>query len=124
MDLGAVHDGWELIDLGDGLYNVRNTGRGNYMEWYDQYSNWSTYNSSSAATDGQFQLSFCKVDGSVTPDPEPEAPIADGDQVVIYAPAYNKALSSEYTGFYNRGTDVTEEEDGILPVIRKKTYGR
>ena len=120
MDLGAVHDGWELIDLGDGLYNVRNTGRGNYMEWYDQYSNWSTYNSSSAATDGQFQLSFCKVDGSVTPDPEPEAPIADGDQVVIYAPAYNKALSSEYTGFYNRGTDVTEEEDGILSGYTEK----
>src|SRR5699024_4279009 len=32
-------------------------------------------------------------------EPTTEAPIADGDQVVIYAPTYNKALSSEKTGF-------------------------
>ena len=114
MDLGAVHDDWELVDLGDGLYNLKNAGRGNYMEWYAQYSNWSTYNSSSAATDGQFQISFYVVpEGSDTPD-EPEAPIADGDQVVIYAPAYNKALSSEKTGFYNVGTDITVGEDGTV----------
>ena len=47
-------------------------------------------------------------------EPQPEAPIADGDQVVIYAPAYNKALSGEYSGFYNRGTDVTVGTDGTL----------
>src|SRR5699024_7200952 len=58
MDLGAVNDDWKIIDLGNGLYNIQNTVRGNYMEWYVQYSNWSTYNSSSAATDDQFQLSF------------------------------------------------------------------
>ena len=120
MDLGAVNDDWELIDLGDGLYNVKNTGRGNYMEWYAQYSNWSTYNSGSAATDGQFRLSFYKVDGSVAPDPEPTVPIVDGDQVVIYAPAYMKALSAEYTGFYNKGTDVTEAEDGTLSGYTEK----
>lgn len=38
----------------------------------------------------------------------------DGDRVVIYAPAYNKALSAEYNGFYNKGTDVTVESDGAL----------
>lgn len=116
MDLGAVNAAWELIDLGDGLYNIKNAGRGNYMEWYAQYNNWSTYNSSSAATDNQFQLSFYKVDGDVPePDPsEPEAPIADGDTVVIYNPAYNKALSAEYTGFYNNGTAVSIGGDGTL----------
>ena len=45
---------------------------------------------------------------------ETAAPIADGDQVVIYAPAYNKALSSNYTGFYNNGTDITVEGDGSV----------
>ena len=30
-----------------------------------------------------------------------------GDKVVIYCPAYNKALSSTKTGFYNVGVDVT-----------------
>lgn len=116
MDLGAVNADWELIDLGNGLYNIKNAVRGNYMEWYAQYNNWSTYNSSNAATDDQFQLSFYKVDSDVPgPDPsEPEAPIADGDKVVIYNPAYNKALSAEYTGFYNKGTAVSIGGDGTL----------
>ena len=116
MDLGAVNAAWELIDLGNGLYNIKNAVRGNYMEWYAQYNNWSTYNSSDAATDNQFQLSFYKVDSDVPePDPsEPEAPIADGDKVVIYNPAYNKALSAEYTGFYNKGTAVSIGGDGTL----------
>lgn len=39
----------------------------------------------------------------------------DGDQVVIYAPAYNKALSAYYGGsYYNQGTDVTVNSDGTL----------
>ncbi len=37
--------------------------------------------------------------------------IADGDKVVIVNPANLKALSSEYTGFYNKGTDVTITDD-------------
>ena len=78
MDLGAVHDDWEVIDLEDGTYNIKNTGRGNYMEWYAQFSNWSTYNKGSFATDGQFKLKFYKVEGS-EPAPEPEIPLADGD---------------------------------------------
>ncbi len=115
MDLGAAYDDWEVISLGDGLYNVKNTVRGNYMEWYAQYSNWSTYNASNAATDDQFQLSFYLVEEDPTPTPDPEAPIADGDQVVIYAPAYNKALSANYGGsYYNQGTDVTVGTDGSL----------
>ena len=113
MDLGAVHDDWEVINLEDGTYNIKNTGRGNYMEWYAQFSNWSTYNKGSFATDGQFKLKFYKVEGS-EPAPEPEIPLADGDQVVIYAPEYNKALSSEKTGFYNVGTDITVGSDGAV----------
>ena len=110
MDLGAVHDDWKLIDLGDGLYNVKNTSRGNYMEWYAQYSNWSTYNSNSAATDGQFQLSFYKVTGE-TPDPEPsEAPFKANDTIVIYAPSNNMALSATVKNdYYPIGVKVAVE---------------
>ena len=32
--------------------------------------------------------------------------LSDGDTVVIFNPANGKALSSEYSGFYNKGTDV------------------
>ena len=46
-------------------------------------------------------------------DGTPAGPIADGDQVVIYNPAYNKALSADYSGFYNKGTDISVA-DGIV----------
>ena len=113
MDLGAVNDDWKLIDLGNGLYNIQNTVRGNYMEWYAQYSNWSTYNSSSAATDDQFQLSFYKVTGE-TPEPEPEAPIESGDTVVIYAPSNHMALSATVkNSYYPIGVEVAVEGDTL-----------
>ncbi|MDR3998925.1 MAG: CehA/McbA family metallohydrolase [Evtepia sp.] len=114
MDLGAVNDDWKLIDLGNGLYNIKNTVRGNYMEWYTQYSNWSTYNSSSAATDDQFQLSFYKVTGE-TPDPEPsEAPFEANDTIVIYAPSNNMALSATVKNdYYPIGVEVAVEGDTL-----------
>ena len=114
MDLGAAHDDWKLIDLGNGLYNIKNTVRGNYMEWYTQYSNWSTYNSSSAATDDQFQLSFYKVTGE-TPDPEPsEAPFEANDTIVIYAPSNNMALSATVKNdYYPIGVEVAVEGDTL-----------
>ena len=43
-------------------------------------------------------------------EPTTEAPIADGDQVVIYNPAYKKALSSAraaHADYYNKGVDIT-----------------
>lgn len=46
--------------------------------------------------------------------------IGDGDQVVIYAPAYMKALSAEYSGFYNKGTDVEKSADGVLSGYTQK----
>lgn len=61
MNLGTVNDKWELTDLGNGLYNVRNTGRDKYLEWYDYYSNWSTYSPSDPASDDQFQIAFAVV---------------------------------------------------------------
>ncbi|MBO5049595.1 MAG: hypothetical protein J6C41_04120, partial [Oscillospiraceae bacterium] len=82
MNLGAENDKWELIALGGTLFNVKNTGRGNIMEWFASKDNWSSYNSSSAATDDQFQLSFYVIDQGIlgesgntdTPD-EPENPV-------------------------------------------------
>ena len=113
MGLGVEDDDWKLIDLGNGLYNIQNTVRGNYMEWYAQYSNWSTYNSSSAATDDQFQLSFYKVTGE-TPEPEPEAPIESGDTVVIYAPSNHMALSATVkNSYYPIGVEVAVEGDTL-----------
>ena len=43
----------------------------------------------------------------------PAGPIYHGEKVVIYNPAYGKALSGTYNGFYNNGTDVSVA-DGIV----------
>ena len=115
MPLGEKNDKWILEDAGDGAYYVQNTVRDAYIEWYASNNNWSAYYNIADGSEGMFALKFYKVtDAPDTPEPEPEAPIADGDQIIIYAPAYNKALSAEYSGYYNKGTDIAVEEDGTL----------
>ena len=78
MSMGAVNDDWTLVYLGDGLYNIKNVGRGNFMEWFSSKDNWSTYAASNAATDDQFQLSIYIVGegllGEETTEPEPTEP--------------------------------------------------
>ena len=107
MDLGAVNDDWKLIDLGNGLYNIKNTVRDNYMEWYTQYSNWSTYNSSSAATDDQFQLSFYKVTGEIPDEPDDSLPINEGDSVGIYLPSEQLVMTTTASGNQLSGASAT-----------------
>ena len=51
------------------------------------------------------------------PAQEVEAPFADGDRIVIYATAHNKALStlpSSEGSFYQMGVDVTVAADGTV----------
>lgn len=113
MDLGAVNDDWKIIDLGNGLYNIQNTVRGNYMEWYVQYSNWSTYNSSSAATDDQFQLSFYKVTGDISDEPDDGLPIKAGDAVGLYLPSEQLVMTTTASGNRLTGASATLA-DGAL----------
>ena len=139
MNLGAVYDKWELVELSDGLYNVKNVGRGNFLEWYDKYSNWSTYNSSSAATDPQFQISFFSVKEDVPSEPEqptepsepeePEQPagsgtylvtdaaeLAAGDQIVIVAADSDVALGTTQNNNNRAQAAVTKDGNAV-------TYG-
>jgi len=122
MKLGEAHNKWALVALGDGLYKVQNTARGNYMEWYASKDNWSTFTS---ASDSQFHISFYVVgkgiyngassapenpDQPVTPPvmPETSTSLKNGAQVVIYAPAYNKALTATtVASYYLAGMDIT-----------------
>lgn len=60
ISMGAVNDDWQVIALGDGLYNLKNVVRNTYADWYS--GKWSTYNSSSAATDPAFQFAFYVVE--------------------------------------------------------------
>ena len=60
VSMGAVNDTWEVIALGDGLYNLKNVARNTFLDWYQ--GKFSTYNSSSAATDPAFQIAFFVVE--------------------------------------------------------------
>jgi hypothetical protein len=54
-DTGA-NKSWELIEKGDGVFYLKNSVRGNYLEWYASKDNWSTYATSSLSD--LFELSF------------------------------------------------------------------
>ena len=103
MPLNKVNDTWTLEEAGEDLWYVKNAVRGSYIEWYASKNNWSGYNTIAAGSEGMFALQFTPAEAAEEPEVKG---VADGDYV-IWAPAYNKALSSVYGGFYNNGVDVT-----------------
>ena len=120
MPPGGKNDQWVLEDAGDGLYYIKNTARNVYMEWYAAQNNWSGYGTIASGSEGMFALKFFKVTGSgeSNPDPDPVKPaVANGDYV-LYVPDYGKALSANYTGFYNTGVDMTLNADNAFDKVQ------
>ena len=116
MSLGGVNDNWELTDLGNGLYLIKNTVRGNYIEWYAEKGNWSTYNNTSAASDPQFQLSFYVVSA------EPEQPacqhsntkLVDKKDATCTEPGYTGDTVCEDCGeTVSKGEETSAEHDYV-----------
>ena len=102
MPLDKANTAWEVsVSNTTGCYYIKNAVRGNYIEWYAEKGNWSSYKNI-GGNELLFAQAFYKVreSGVVTS-------LSDGDTVVVFNPANMKALSSEYTGHYNKGTDVT-----------------
>ena len=102
MPLDKANTAWEVsVSNTTGCYYIKNAVRGNYIEWYAEKGNWSSYKNI-GDNELLFAQAFYKVreSGVVTS-------LSDGDTVVVFNPANMKALSSEYTGHYNKGTDVT-----------------
>ena len=110
--LDDVNQSWKLnaVDGKEATYYIDNTGRTDKyrMQFQEKFGTWSAYTGTGDAFEQQLYL---VMDSSTEPDPGPEptpsALFKDGEQVVIYNPANMKALSTEYSGFYNKGTDVT-----------------
>ena len=93
---------WELSAAATAdCFYIKNVGRSSYLEWYAEKNNWSAFGTI-GSNEALFAQAFFKIQksGIVTS-------VSDGDQVVVFNPANGKALSTEYTGFYNKGTDVT-----------------
>ena len=103
---------WELSAAATAdCFYIKNVGRGSYLEWFAEKNNWSSYGTI-GSNEALFAQQLYLVADTQKPDQpgqpdDPTAPLKNGDQVVIYNPANLKALSTEYTGFYNKGTDVT-----------------
>ena len=104
----AVNDAWALEPAAtEGQFYMKNVGRNCYVEWYADKGSWSGYGSPTEATEGLYALLFVKVDGSSEPPDPTKGPLEPGDQVVIFNPAYGKALSSQFSGFYRVGVGMT-----------------
>ena len=110
LSMGASYGSTPLDDVNttwnvtaaktENCFYIQNAARGNYLEWYAEKNNWSSY--SRISDELLFAQAFYRVrkSGIVTS-------LSDGDTVVVFNPANGKALSTEYSGFYNKGTDVT-----------------
>ena len=101
--LDDVNTAWKISTAATtGCYYIQNAVRGNYIEWYAGQGNWSSYSKITSDNELLFAQAFYKIreSGVVTS-------LSDGDTVVIFNPANKKALSTEYTSYYNKGTEVT-----------------
>ena len=127
MPLDKANDTWIVTET-DGGYFINNAGRdeaNSYrMQWHADKGNWSSNNKNN---DGdlfvqQFYLVVEPIeepdDSEPTDSAAANAPLANGDKVVIYNKANMKALSTEYNGFYNLGVDVNLE-NGIMGGITR-----
>ena len=108
--LDKANNSWKLtaVDGKDGTFYIDNTGRTDKyrLQWYSKNNNWSAYTGTGDAFEQQLYLVIETETPDPEPTPEPSAVLKNGDKVVIYNPANLKALSREYAGHYNKGTDV------------------
>lgn len=114
--LDDVNTGWEISTAAtEGCYYIKNAARGNYLEWYADKNNWSSY-SNIGNNEALFAQAFYVVE-SAAPAGGFVSELTDGMQVVMYNPTYNKALSNTLYDTENSqdfvGTDVTVDGDAL-----------
>ena len=111
MPLDGDNPNWKITPAATkDCFYIQNTVRNNYIEWYADKGNWSSYYDIGNNETLFAQQLYLVIDsGSETPDPEPgpTALIKDG-KYVIYNPGSGKAMSANATGtYYRAGKDVT-----------------
>lgn len=114
MPLGGVNDDWNIISLGNGLYNIQNAALGKYIEWFAEKDNWSTYDGDFAATDDRFQLSFYII--SEAEDPEESLPEESAPTVTATNRYYIAAKRTSGNYFYmtsDLGTSSTNRYQAV-----------
>lgn len=61
MNLGEVNDKWIVEDAGNGMIYIKNAVRGNYIEWYADMNNWSSYGTIGEGKEGLFAIKLIEV---------------------------------------------------------------
>ena len=137
--LDDVNTGWNVLEAAtDGCYYIQNAVRGNYLEWYADKGNWSSY--TKVSNEALFAQAFYKVTGDL-PSEGSVLP-AEGSQVVIYNLSAQGVLASQddnvdspsITGVSaeivggkavpeNGGVVFTVEKNGEYYRFRNETYG-
>ncbi len=97
----TVTDGIGSIQLYKAVIGEKTDG-----QWPVKAGDTITVTAAVSVYKGTLQLRNTNID-EIDLDGTPAGPIYHGEKVVIYNPAYGKALSGTYNGFYNNGTDVS-----------------
>ena len=113
MPLGAPNDKWELVDVGNGLYYVKNPVRNAYMEYQDSYGTWSAYYNIASGSEGMFALAFYKVT-EIPETPAGNLP-EDGDKVVMYNLSAQGVLAGEGDNQVINNAAATLENKAAIP---------
>ena len=113
MPLGAPNDKWELVDVGNGLYYVKNPVRNAYMEYQDSYGTWSAYYNIASGSEGMFALAFYKVT-EIPETPAGDLP-EDGDKVVMYNLSAQGVLAGEGDNQVVNNAAATVENEAAIP---------
>ncbi len=89
------------VDIVSGGAHLRFNKNSDQMRF--RYFKSATYTRQQAITLYKLEPTSARQSGIVTD----LTALQDGDKVVVFNPANGKTLSTEYTGHYNKGTDVT-----------------
>lgn len=84
MPLDEKNPNWAVTEAAtEGCYYIQNTVRKNYIEWFAEKNNWSSYGTI-GSNEALFAQAFYKVDGVTPPDP-PSGDLPNaGDEVMLY----------------------------------------
>ena len=103
LPLDEVNDRWTIAKATtDGCYYIVNANRPTYyVEWFEQYTEFSTY-TYSASNEAIYAMQFIPVEQPLVPD----------GQYVIFNPGSGKAMSAEAVGTYYRAGKTVTVADG------------
>lgn len=143
MPLDDVNTGWTVTAAAtDGCYYIKNAVRGNYIEWYAEKNNWSSYYNIN--NEALFAQKFWIVNGVDIPGPGGESGglPAEGAQVMLYnisakgvlagqigaadSPSIANALATVADGkatAENGGVVFTVEKNGEWYRFKNEAYG-